>query len=108
MDRILKIKDEYISKVTTININGNAVKLREGMSEKLMNYLYDNGYNKYFDVIQAVSLTDESIWVDNAVERTEPVEWFVKPMFNKEPTPTPAIKKKDVAVKTKNNKDADL
>ena len=102
MDRILKIKDEYISKSISFNIKGNIVKIRQGMSEKLMNYLYDNGYSEYFEVVQAVSLKDESIWVENKVEITEPI----LNGLHKEPTPTPVIKKKAVPVKI--DKDANI
>ena len=101
MDKILKIKDEYISKSISFNIKGNIVKIRQGMSEKSMNYLFDNGYSEYFDVVKAVSLTDESIWVENKVEIVEPIVTGLIDL-----TVTPIIKKKDVRVKI--DKDANI
>lgn len=98
MDKILKIKDEYISKSISFNIKGNIVKIRQGMSEKLMNYLFDNGYSEYFDVVKAVSLKDESIWVENKVEIVEPVVIGLIDL-----TVTPKLKKKLADAKVNNN-----
>jgi hypothetical protein len=98
MDKILKIKDEYISKSISFNIKGNIVKIRQGMSEKSMNYLFDNGYSEYFDVVKAVSLIDESIWVENKVEIVEPIVTGLIDL-----TVTPKLKKKLVDVKKDNN-----
>jgi len=104
MDKILKIKDEYVGKKINVSIPsaGYKVSIHEGMTQKYMNTLYDLGFTQYFDVINSVSLVDDTIEV---IEDT-PIAVF-DGLFDITPkpevTPTPALKKKAVGVNPNNN-----
>lgn len=99
MTRILKVKDEYAGKVISIKMpQGYNVNIREDISQKYMNTLYDLGLTQYFDVVESVSLVDDTIEV---IEEVKPSSFEITP--KPEVTPTPVLKKKDVRVNQNNN-----
>ena len=103
MTKILKLKDEYVDKVVSIKMpQGYSVNIREGISQKYMNTLYDLGLTQYFDVIESVSLVDDTIEVIND-QPTAVFEGLFDITPKPEVTPTPALKKKAVAVNQNNN-----
>lgn len=98
MERILKLKNQYIGSTQFIKFKGITMRIKEGMDEKLMNMLYDNGFSEYFEVVSSVSLIDDSIEIIDT-----PQTLFENPIKMMEVTPTPEVKKKSVAVKINNN-----
>jgi hypothetical protein len=101
MEKILKIKDEYLGK--SISLSGYKVKLTADKSQKFLNGIYGMGFTEYLDEIVSVSLVDDTIEVVEKTEVTGKMIHFMGVL--PEVTPTPAIKKKAVAVKKEDNGD---
>lgn len=98
MNNILTVKDEFKDKKINVKTALNSkITICEGMSQKHMNLLYDQGLTKYFDVVQSVSLIDDTIEVTLMDEIPQQ-----KGLIDLTVTPTPKLKKKLVAAKLNN------
>lgn len=104
MDRILKLKDEYIGKKVTSAVPGAGYKvnIHSNMTQKYMNTLYDLGLSQYFEVVSSISLVDDTIEVIEDTP-TAVFEGLFDITPKPEPTPTPKFKKKVVGVNPKDN-----